>query len=249
MRSVRGRRIALVGQDPLESLNPTHRVGRQISEAILVHSSGGKQAARARSLDLMELCGLPEAKRIYDQYPFELSGGMRQRIAIAMAIAAGPELIIADEPTTSLDNTVQAQILQLLSKLSRESGAAVLLITHDLGIVREVADDVAVLYCGSIVESGTVSEVLETSHHPYTYELLKARPVVRADPPRRLHLIPGVAPRPADVGSGCAFAPRCALRIDTCETRPDLTARGPGSKHLDRCWRSPVPVQLREALT
>jgi oligopeptide/dipeptide ABC transporter ATP-binding protein len=234
MRQIRGARISLVGQDPLESLNPLHRVGNQIGEVLLIHRKADRTAARARALELIQLCGLPEPEVTFRKYPHELSGGMRQRIAIAMAMAAEPDVIVADEPTTSLDNSVQKQILDLLRSLCLERGVALVLITHDLGVVREVADDMIVLYAGVIVEMGAVAEVLARPRHQYTRALLAVQPRVVDGYRASLLPIPGAAPRPGDAQTGCAFVPRCAFGSAACR-EPSAV---PDVQHLDRHWHS-----------
>jgi oligopeptide/dipeptide ABC transporter ATP-binding protein len=216
MREFRGARIALVGQDPLDSLNPLHRVGNQISEVLLIHRKTDRSGARIRALSLIEQCDLPDPAATYRKYPHELSGGMRQRIAIAMAMAAEPEVIVADEPTTSLDNSVQRQILSLLLGLCLERGVALVLITHDLGVIRDVADDIACLYAGRIVEMGRAAEVLASPRHQYTRALLAAQPRVVDGYRAALVPIPGSAPRPGEALPGCAFAPRCRRASPAC---------------------------------
>jgi oligopeptide/dipeptide ABC transporter ATP-binding protein len=234
MRHVRGARISLIGQDPLESLNPLHRVGNQIREVLIVHRKADRATARARALELIRACELPDPEITFRKYPHELSGGMRQRIAIAIAMAAEPDVIVADEPTTSLDNTVQKQILDLLRSLCLERGVALVLITHDLGVIRDVADDMIVLYAGVIVEMGAAVEVVASPRHQYTRALLAVQPQVVDG--RRGSLLPitGAAPRPGDVRTGCAFIPRCAFGSAVCRepsAQPDI-------KHLDVHWHS-----------
>jgi peptide/nickel transport system ATP-binding protein len=209
LRSVRGNDIAMVFQDPLSSLHPFYRVGTQLVEAMQAHRSISNSAARARAVELLGTVGIPDPKQRVDAYPHELSGGMRQRAMIAMALSNEPKLLIADEPTTALDVTVQAQILQLLGRLQRELGMAVVLITHDLGVVAEVTDHIAVMYAGRVVEAATTEKVFTSPEHPYTWGLLRSIP--RLDKPRDEPLIPipGLPPSLITLPSGCAFHPRC----------------------------------------
>lgn len=234
MRQIRGARISLVGQDPLESLNPLHRVGNQISEVLTIHRKADRATARARALELIRQCELPEPEITFRKYPHELSGGMRQRIAIAMAMAAEPEVIVADEPTTSLDNTVQRQILDLLRSVCLDRGVALVLITHDLGVIRDIADDMIVLYAGVIVEMGSATEVLASPRHQYTRALLAVRPRVVDGYRASLLPIPGAAPRPGDTQTGCAFIPRCTYASAACREPIEQ----PDSRRLDLHWHS-----------
>ncbi|MEU1762311.1 ABC transporter ATP-binding protein [Micromonospora sp. NPDC005257] len=228
-RKVRGRHVGFVFQDPMTSLNPVLPVGRQVTEAAEEHLGLTRRAARDRAVELLELVGIPSAAQRVDAYPHQFSGGMRQRVAIAMALACEPDLLIADEPTTALDVTTQAQIIELVAELQARLGTAVVWVTHDLGVVAGIADTVAVMYGGRIVEQGPVDAVFDTPTHPYTRALLAARP----DPSRRgedLVAIPGSPPSPLDLPPGCAFWPRCPVRADPrCEHElPPLTAVGDG---------------------
>ena len=233
---VRGREMALVFQDPLSALDPVLTVGAQVAEAVTAHEKVCRSEARARALDALKKVGLPDPGRRLDAYPHQLSGGMRQRVLIAMAIAAGPRLLVADEPTTALDVTVQAQILDLLDDLRRSSGMAVLLITHDLGVVARFAERVAVMYAGRIVEEGPVSGVVGSPAHPYTRGLMDSVPRMGRRRPR-LASIPGAVPPPDRRPPGCAFAPRCPLREEACEeAMPDLLDLGEGRRA--RCIRA-----------
>jgi oligopeptide/dipeptide ABC transporter ATP-binding protein len=233
---VRGREMALVFQDPLSALDPVMTVGDQVAEAVTAHEKVSRSEARARALDALKKVGIPDPGRRLDAYPHQLSGGMRQRVLIATAIAPGPRLLVADEPTTALDVTVQAQILDLLDDLRRTSGLAVLLITHDLGVVARFAGRVAVMYAGRMVEQGPTSEVVRFPAHPYTRGLMDSVPRLGASR-RRLAAIPGTVPPPDRRPPGCAFAPRCPLREPACEAgMPDLRDLGGGRRA--RCIRA-----------
>ncbi len=227
IRKVRGREIGFVFQDPMSSLNPTLTVGRQIMEPMLWHGLYGKHEARKRAKELLELVGIPAAEQRLDEYPFQFSGGMRQRVMIAMAIACRPKLLIADEPTTALDVTVQAQILDLLREMQKELGMAILLITHDFGVAAEFSQKVAVMYAGRIVETSPMRSFLESPRHPYSAGLLRSTPEVgRAK--TRLEPIPGSPPNLMTLGAGCPFAPRCPLASPECEQeRPALRPVAP----------------------
>jgi oligopeptide/dipeptide ABC transporter ATP-binding protein len=235
LRGVRGEQIAMVFQDPMSALNPVYRVGDQITEMIRAHRDESKKEARSKAVELLRSVGIPNPERRARLYPHEFSGGMRQRVMIAMALALEPDVLIADEPTTALDVTIQAQILQLIDQLNRERGLAVIIITHDLGVVAEIADRVLVMYAGQVVEDGTLDEIFYAPTHPYTWGLLGS--LARLDQPRtaRLTQIPGAPPSLLSPPSGCRFAPRCAHVFDRCDELPPLEPRT-GGTHLDRCW-------------
>jgi len=234
-REVRGSEIGMIFQDPMSSLNPTMRIGDQIAEPLLVHRGYSGAQARARAIELLEMVRIPEAARRADQYPFEFSGGMLQRAMIAMAIACKPALLIADEPTTALDVTIQAQILDLLRELQKETGMAIILITHDLGVVARLADEVAVMYAGQVVEAGSVDDVFYRSSHPYTLGLKQAMPSNHRDVTQRLLPIEGSPPDLFAPPAGCAYAARCPHAMQVCQSRaPDIFEVGQG--HVSRCW-------------
>ena len=238
LRDVRGEQIAMIFQDPMTSLNPVYRVGDQIAEMIRAHRDVSKREAADRAVELLRSVGIPNPERRVRHYPHEFSGGMRQRVMIAMALALEPDVLIADEPTTALDVTVQAQILRLIDQLNRDRDLAVILITHDLGVVAEVADRVVVMYAGQIVEDATLDEIFYDPQHPYTWGLLGS--LMRLDQSRsaRLAQIPGQPPSLLAPPAGCRFAPRCAHAFDKCDELPTLEARVSGN-HLDRCWLDP----------
>ena len=242
MRPIRGKRIGMVFQDPLTSLNPLYRIGDQIIETIRTHLPMSEREARARAIDLLTEVGIQGAERRIDSYPHEFSGGMRQRVVLALALCAEPDLIIADEPTTALDVSIQAQIIQLLKRLCRERGTAIMLITHDMGVIAETANRVAVMYAGRIAEIGPVREVIKSAHHPYTRGLMGSIPSLEGTGDR-LTQIPGSMPRLTAIPKGCAFNPRCPHTFDRCRTeRPDLM---PVDHSLAACWL--VAPQAAEA--
>jgi peptide/nickel transport system ATP-binding protein len=233
MRAVRGREIGAVFQDPLTSLNPLYTVGRQLVETIRTHLDLGEGAARQRAIGLLDEVGIPAAARRVDLYPHHFSGGMRQRVVIALALAANPKLIVADEPTTALDVSIQAQIIQLLKRLCRDHGTAVMLITHDMGVIAETADRVAVMYAGRIVEIGPVADVIHRPQHPYTVGLMGSIPSI-VDERERLTQIEGSMPRLTAIPAGCPFHPRCPHVFERCRReRPDLLA---GGATRAACW-------------
>ncbi len=226
LRRIRGARAAMIFQDPMTALTPVHTVGWQIVEQIRAHSSLSKRAARDKAVALLAECGIPDPARVVERYPHELSGGMRQRVVIAMAVSCEPRLIVADEPTTALDVTVQAQILALLDRLRRDHGTGIVFVTHDLGVVSEIADTVAVMYAGRIVESGPVQALFAAPRHPYTHGLFNSIPPLRGPRPARLTGIPGLPPSRGAPEAGCAFAPRCAYAFAPCAARPPLVPEG-----------------------
>ena len=236
MRAIRGRRIGAIFQDPLTSLNPLYTIGRQLVETIQTHLPVGAEEARQRAIRLLQETGIPAAEQRLDQYPHQFSGGMRQRVVIALALAAEPELIVADEPTTALDVSIQAQIIALLKRLCREHGAAVMLITHDMGVIAETCDRVAVLYAGRVAEIGPVANVIHRSSHPYTTGLMGSIPAMDEERERLLQ-IDGAMPRLNAIPSGCAFNPRCPEALARCrEARPELLDAG--ATHA-ACWLVP----------
>jgi peptide/nickel transport system ATP-binding protein len=226
MRKIRGKEIGAIFQDPLTSLNPLYTIGQQLTETILTHLPMDQSQARARAISLLQEVGIPAAERRIDAYPHQFSGGMRQRVVIALALAANPKLIIADEPTTALDVSIQAQIIQVIKKLCREHGAAVMLVTHDMGVIAETADRVAVMYAGRIAEIGPVRDVIKSAKHPYTVGLMASIPKV-GQTEARLAQIDGAMPRLDAIPEGCAFNPRCTQVFDRCRVeRPDPIAVG-----------------------
>jgi peptide/nickel transport system ATP-binding protein len=234
LRRIRGQRIAMVFQDPMSSLNPVVRIGEQIAEQVRVHDGASKRVARARAIEAMSEVGIPHAAERVDSFPHEFSGGMRQRVMIAMALSCSPELLIADEPTTALDVTVQAQILDLILRLRDQRGMSVLLVTHDLGVVAEVADDVAVMYGGRVVEQAPCTDFFDDPRHPYSWGLLGSIPPLNGPRPERLPTIAGTPPSPLAVPSGCPFRARCPHEFAACTDLPALEAATPN--HTDRCW-------------
>jgi oligopeptide/dipeptide ABC transporter ATP-binding protein len=234
LREIRGGEIGMIFQDPMSSLTPVYTIGEQIVEAIQAHESITHAAARARAIEMLTLVGIPTPERRIDQYPHELSGGMNQRAMIAMALACHPSLLIADEPTTALDVTIQAQILDLMRQLQKQLGMSIVMITHDLGVVAQMADHVAVMYLGEVVEYAATVDLFARPLHPYTQGLLKARPVIGEEATRKFNFIPGIVPDPRAMPSGCRFSDRCPHRMPICSEAPPVFDVGPG--HIARCW-------------
>ena len=236
MQSIRGREIAMVFQDALSALNPVFTVGSQIMEALRIHQGMRKDEARARAVEMLRLVGIPDAEKRADAYPHELSGGMRQRVMIAIALCCRPSLLIADEPTTALDVTIQAQIMDLIVKLNHEMNMGVILITHDLSVIAETCQRVAVMYLGQIVEEASVEDIFDHPLHPYTQGLLRSIPSVEGDKRERLYVIEGIVPLLSEIPEGCRFSPRCPYATEQCcRTAPELHDAGYG--HRVRCWR------------
>ena len=239
MRQIRGNEIAIIFQEPMTSLNPVYTVGNQISEAIVLHEQVNKKTARERAIDMIARVGIPAPTQRVDEYPHQLSGGMRQRIMIAMALCCSPSLLIADEPTTALDVTIQAQVLGLMQELQAEMGMAIMLITHDLGVIADLADEVVVMYSGRVVERGTVDDIFYNPLHPYTQGLLKSIPVLGRTVEKTLPSIPGTVPHPLTLPIGCSFGPRCPERMPECDQMPELAAingKTENDRHAVRCW-------------
>jgi peptide/nickel transport system ATP-binding protein len=242
MRELRGNRLSMIFQEPMTSLNPAFTVGEQIIEGILRHRSLSRAAARERTIEMLRRVHIPSPERRFDDYPHRLSGGMRQRVMIAMALACEPKLLIADEPTTALDVTIQAQILDLMRTLREETGTAIILITHDLGVVAELADEVAVMYAGRIVEHASVETLFARPEHPYTVGLLGSIPRVDLEQ-ERLPAIEGLVPNPLEPIPGCRFHPRCPFAIERCR-REDPQLMAVGDAHAAACWRAPLDVDV-----
>jgi peptide/nickel transport system ATP-binding protein len=233
MRVIRGKEISMIFQEPMTSLNPVFSIGDQLTEAVKLHLKMSKKEARDHVQNILEKVGIPRSRNILNEYPYQLSGGMRQRIMIAMALSCRPKLLIADEPTTALDVTIQAQILSLLKNINLEFKTSMLFITHDLGVMAEICDRVIVMYAGQIVEVGSVDDILENPQHPYTIGLLRSMPKLK-ETRKRLDTIPGTVPRLDKMPKGCRFSPRCHLATAKCSEEPDLM--GVGINHYAKCW-------------
>ena len=236
LRRIRGAEIAMIFQEPMTSLNPVFPVGDQIAESIILHQGKDRAAARAEALRMLELVRIPEAANVLTRYPHQLSGGMRQRVMIAMALSCRPALLIADEPTTALDVTIQAQILALIRKLRSDFDSAIVLITHDMGVVADVADRVCVMYAGRIVEDGPKRELFANAQHPYTWGLLGSIPRIDRPRPHRLTTIPGLPPSLLALPPGCSFAPRCPHAFGPCWEEPPTLEERAAPGHSDRCY-------------
>ncbi len=234
MREIRGNEISMIFQDPMSSLNPVYTIGNQIAEAIMIHQKVGKKEAYERAIEMLRLTGIPSPEKRVHEYPHELSGGMRQRVVIALALSCKPQLLIADEPTTALDVTIQAQILELVQELKEELDMGVILITHDLGVVAEVCTRVIVMYLGQVIEEADVKTLFKKPLHPYTKGLLKSIPHLDGDRTQKLNVIKGVVPSLQNVPTGCRFAPRCDFSTEQCLNPPELIELDNG--HKVRCW-------------
>jgi peptide/nickel transport system ATP-binding protein len=236
MRGIRGNKISMIFQEPMTSLNPVFRIGDQISEAIRLHQGLSKREAYAKSVEMLRVVGIPSAEKRVRDYPHQLSGGMRQRVMIAMAISCRPKLMIADEPTTALDVTIQAQILDIMQKLKEETGASIILITHNMGVIAETAQKIIIMYAGKLMERAMVEELFENPRHPYTESLLRSIPRLdQLGQKRKLHVIPGIVPSLLNVPEGCKFNDRCERSFPRCsEEEPPLFEIGSG--HTCRCW-------------
>lgn len=234
LRKIRGNKISYIFQEPMTSLNPVYKIGKQIEEVLILHRNMTKEEAKAEAIKALDLVKIPNPERIVNEYPFALSGGMRQRVMIAMALACSPKLLVADEPTTALDVTIQAQVLDLMNDLKKQIDTSILFITHDLSVIAEMADRVMVMYAGKVVELADVNTIFESPLHPYTIGLIGSRPDMSTNS-NRLNVIPGNVPDLSDLPDGCAFSPRCPFATDKCrQSMPDLVEVAPG--HTVRCF-------------
>jgi len=236
MQAYRGAEIGMIFQDPMTSLNPVYRIGEQIVEAIQAHEQVDKRGAKRRSVELLKQVGIPNPESRVDDFPHQFSGGMRQRAMIAIALACNPDILIADEPTTALDVTIQAQIIELVDHLKDDFNSAVIMITHDLGVVADIADEIVVMYAGRVVERATSRELFYDPQHPYTWGLLGSIPRLDRPRPERLHSITGAPPSLINLPQGCKFRPRCPHAFEKCMEEPRLEQRVEAPGHLDRCW-------------
>jgi oligopeptide/dipeptide ABC transporter ATP-binding protein len=236
MQKYRGNELGMIFQDPMTSLNPVYRIGEQIVEAIQAHENVDKRTARSRTIELLRQVGIPNPESRVDDFPHQFSGGMRQRAMIAMALSCNPSILIADEPTTALDVTIQAQIVELIDRLKDDFDSAVIFITHDLGVIAEIADEIIVMYAGRVVERGTKRDVFYDPQMPYTWGLLGSIPRLDRPRPKRLHTIEGMPPSLINLPEGCKFRPRCPHAFDKCMQEPELENRVETPGHLDRCW-------------
>ncbi len=235
MRTIRGKKIAMIFQEPMTSLNPVFTIGQQLIETLMLHEKLTKQQAREKGIEMLKLVKIPLAEKRFDEYPHQLSGGMRQRVMIAMALCCSPELLICDEPTTALDVTIQAQILDLINELKEQTGTSVMMITHDLGVIAEVADDVMVMYAGKVVEHATCDQIFEKPMHPYTYGLMNCIPKLDDDDTKELSVIEGMVPSFDDMPKGCAFCPRCPEAMDICKEKMPKLSEAEG--RMVRCFK------------
>ena len=239
LREIRGNKISMIFQEPMTSLNPVFTVGNQIIEAVQLHQKLDDDASRKKAIEMLDLVGIPAPDQRIDEYPHQLSGGMRQRVMIAMALSCNPEILIADEPTTALDVTIQAQILELIQQLQDELNLAVIMITHDLGVIAEICDRVIVMYAGQIVEEGEIREIFKSPKHPYTQGLMKSIPVIGENKNEELYNIKGLVPNATEFPKGCHFNPRCEIGNDKCtQDLPILEAVPNNENHLVRCWEA-----------
>ncbi|MBM3264273.1 MAG: ABC transporter ATP-binding protein [candidate division Zixibacteria bacterium] len=246
IRRIRGGEIAMIFQEPMSALNPVYTIGQQIGETIRLHAGTGRKETRNRAIEALRRVGVPGPETRVDAYPHQLSGGLRQRAMIAMALSCSPRLLIADEPTTALDVTIQAQIVDLLKSLQEETGMAILMITHDLGVMADMAHDIAVMYAGQIVEHGPPEAIYAQPRHPYTQGLLASVPRLAATDRGRLSPIPGVVPQPGRMPEGCSFRPRCGFAFDPCTLPPPL--RKTGARHHACCWLETAPASLQPSV-
>ncbi len=235
MRTIRGKKIAMIFQEPMTSLNPVFTIGQQLIETLILHEKLTKQQAREKGIEMLKLVKIPLAEKRFDEYPHQLSGGMRQRVMIAMALCCSPELLICDEPTTALDVTIQAQILDLINELKEQTGTSVMMITHDLGVIAEVADDVMVMYAGKVVEHATCDQIFEKPMHPYTHGLMNCIPKLDGDDSQELSVIEGMVPSFDDMPKGCAFCPRCPEAMDICKEKMPKLSESEG--RMVRCFK------------
>ena len=246
MRDIRGKKIAMIFQEPMTSLNPVYTIGQQLIEALLLHEKMTKQEAKARAIEMLKLVKIPLAERRFDEYPHQLSGGMRQRVMIAMALACDPDILIADEPTTALDVTIQAQIIELMQEMQQKNGNAIIMITHDLGVVADMADKIMVMYAGRPVEFGTAEEIFYESRHPYTWGLIRSIPEQAIEEKKPLTPIHGNPPSLMNLPEGCVFSPRCPYATDKCrKQRPERVVTESG--HYSACHYSGDPEFLKNA--
>jgi oligopeptide/dipeptide ABC transporter ATP-binding protein len=244
MQRYRGNELGMIFQDPMTSLNPVYRIGEQIVEAIQAHEAVDKRTARARTIELLRQVGIPNPESRVDNFPHEFSGGMRQRAMIAMALSCNPSILIADEPTTALDVTIQAQIVDLINRLKDDFDSAVIFITHDLGVIAEIADEIIVMYAGRVVERGSKRDVFYDPQMPYTWGLLGSIPRLDRPRPERLHTIEGAPPSLINAPEGCKFRPRCPHAFEKCREEPPLENRVGTPGHFDRCW---LDVEFKRA--